>query len=409
MIKRVSQLMALIAVWMTLPVLGHAEPMRVGFTGPFDGPNAYLGEEISRGIELGLMHINAHKSLNYDVTLVPMNDSYEPARTAEAITALVEEYDIKAMLGSVGTPTAVATLPLLKHYNVPLIAPLTGAKYLYSERAKGTIFNVRASYEDEVFLLVEKLVENLNIHSEDIAILAQKDAYGESGLNSLLNALKYHGIKHPEQALQIRYARNSPFAEHAAADILSHKKLPKIVFIIGTYEVASQLISILDEMDISPLYATLSAAGIGALADRTQHTKAMILFTQSTPPLSHNYLPLIKEFLTDSANFMPEDTPTNLKLEGYISARILGLILSEFHREHIPTSKSLSVSMNRVGSFDLGAGFKLALQSTDTPNHKTIWLRLISGGQVQDVSQNSELLYNNESADLANSEGHDYD
>lgn len=408
MLNEVSRFFVCLAL-ATTSIFGNADVLRFGFTGPFDGPNAYLGEEVSRGIELGLKHVNQQRSLAYDVALVTMNDSYEPLLTADAITKLVENYDVRAMLASIGTPTAIATLPILERYSVPLIAPMSGAKALNNERNKNIVFNIRAGYEDEAFFLVERIVKNLELSADDIAILAQKDSYGESGVNSLMTAFLHFGIENPDQILQIRYPRNYPYAEHAAADILSSKHMPKVIFIAGTYEVSSQLIELLDDMEISPLYAAFSITGVGALAERTKHTDAIILMTQVTPPLTYTHLPLIQEFLSDNATYSPDNNVSELQFEGYIAARLMGVVLNKFHSDAIPTSKSLAASMKRLDSFDLEVGVGLSLNRNKQSLENAIWLRSIHSGNVEDLAPDQLHISEPNSVALANLEGHDYD
>ncbi len=61
---------------------------------------------------------------------------------------LIEENNVFAMIGSVGTPTSLAALPIAQSYGRPFIGAFTGAKFLRDPWNRGTI-NIRASYIDE--------------------------------------------------------------------------------------------------------------------------------------------------------------------------------------------------------------------------------------------------------------------
>ena len=62
--------------------------------------------------------------------LVSRDDGYDPDRSVVQTTKLIEEDNIFALIGAVGTPTAIATVPISSARNVPFIGPFTGAEFL---------------------------------------------------------------------------------------------------------------------------------------------------------------------------------------------------------------------------------------------------------------------------------------
>ena len=86
----------------------------------------------------------------------------------------------------------MAALPLLQKAKVPLIAPLTGSAALRDPKLAQTVFNLRASYADETALMVKQLV---SLGLKKIAVFYQNDAYGQSGLDGVTQALQSQGLK----------------------------------------------------------------------------------------------------------------------------------------------------------------------------------------------------------------------
>lgn len=373
---------------------GYADSLKIGFTGPFTGPNAFLGDSVAHGLRLGIQHTNAAKTLDYDVSFIALNDEYNPEKTTTTVNRLIHDFKVQALVGSIGTPTAIASLPILERYDIPLIAPITGADILRTERASRHIFSFRTTYQEESFYLVKTLICNLDITGDEIAILAQKDAYGDAGVQGLMAALNHYGVKNADNVLLIRYLRNHTSASHAAADIVSSFPTPKVVFLVSTSATSAQLIKNLDEVGISPLFAALSFSGLESLATFTQTTRATTLVSQVTPPLTETSLPLIKEFLEDYERYSQDaSAPTTLELDGYISARFFGYILSKYHPNTPPTSTEIITTLKNLDEFDLGLETMLSLSrkiNSDTLPPPKIWLSAVLDGEAVSVSNNQQ-------------------
>jgi ABC-type branched-subunit amino acid transport system substrate-binding protein len=378
-------LRVLVCITLSLFLLsGKAYPseLRFGFTGPLTGPNAFTGNQVVRGIELGFKRINDSKKLNYQLLLVPLDDGYEPSRTPSQVNTLINDYGVKAMLGSVGTPTNLASLGILSKHDIPLISPFTGAQSIRAERASPFIFNTRASYKEEVHFLINILVNDLGIKPNEIAIFAQKDSYGDAGLTSTIEALTSAGLKDPASILQIRHQRNSSEVSHSVADVLGVFPLPKAIIMISTYNTSDNFITKLKEFGISPLFAAFSFTGLEALQAQISNTKAKILITQTTPSLNNSESPIIKQLKKDMARFGDIDPPTTMQLEGYINALIVGQALLPL--KDIPTSKKIEDSLKKLASESHDTQEQNELHILN-PKKRHIWVQLINNGVLQEL------------------------
>ena len=136
----------------------HAE-IRVGMTTPLSGPLQVLGKNVLVGIEAYFRNANANGGIKGEkLRLIVEDDGYEPRLAAPNMRRLIEEDDVIAVIGNVGTPTAIVTVPIAIEKGVPFIGAITGAPLLRKTPPNRYIFNYRASYSEEVANMVDGLL-----------------------------------------------------------------------------------------------------------------------------------------------------------------------------------------------------------------------------------------------------------
>lgn len=167
-------------------------PIVLGQSCALSGPSAQLGMQFVQGAKLYFDQLNAQGGIGRrQVELRTLDDGYEPERCVANTQKFIAD-DVMALFGYLGTPTSMASLPLLQKAKLPLIAPLTGGAGLRDPKLAQTVFNLRASYADETALMVRQLV---SLGLKKIAVFHQNDAYGQSGLEGVMQALQGHGLK----------------------------------------------------------------------------------------------------------------------------------------------------------------------------------------------------------------------
>jgi len=170
----------------------------VGQFAPFSGPAEQLGKRLNVGIQAYLQSVNAQGGIHgRRLRLVTRDDGYEPDRAVAAAKGLIEQDNVFALVGSVGTPTGLAAVPVLTSAKVPLVGMFTGAQGL-REPFNRYVFHVRASYFDET----ERIVQHLTtLGVKKIAVFYQNDAYGKAGFEGVTRALE----KTPAQTRRRRH------------------------------------------------------------------------------------------------------------------------------------------------------------------------------------------------------------
>src|SRR4051794_40214349 len=102
-----------------------------GQAAALEGPSSVLGQRMRQGIVAAFTEINGKGGVHgRKLQLISRDDGYDPDRSAAQTLRLIEHDKVFALIGAVGTPTAIATIPITSARNIPFIGPFTGAEFL---------------------------------------------------------------------------------------------------------------------------------------------------------------------------------------------------------------------------------------------------------------------------------------
>ena len=165
-------------------------------------PLAALAPELVNISKTYLEGINAQGGIHgRRIRVVTEDDGYRPENTVRLVGKMIEQDQVFALMNLTGTANVGAILPLLAKENppVPLISPFTGADLL-REPPINHVFNVRASYGDEV----EKLVQHLTtLGVPRISVLWMNNGFGKDGLAGARKSMEKRGLKlHSDAPIQ---------------------------------------------------------------------------------------------------------------------------------------------------------------------------------------------------------------
>ena len=156
--------------------------IRFGISAALSGPTKELGQNMNRGIVAAFNVANANGGVHgRQLRLIAADDGYEPARAAETMKQLYEKDQVFGVVGNVGTPTAVVALPYALERKMLFFGAFTGAGLLRNDPPDRYVFNYRASYAEETAATVHYLVNVRRLKTNEIAVFAQQDPYGDSG------------------------------------------------------------------------------------------------------------------------------------------------------------------------------------------------------------------------------------
>lgn len=370
------------------PPEGNAPaPILLGMSTALTGPAALLGRDMRAGVEAALDEANREGGIRgRRLQLIALDDAYEPKRTAPNMRELLEVRKAVAVVGNVGTPTAVAAIPIAMECRAPFYGAFTGAGALRKSPPDRYIINFRASYAEETAAMVGALIEMAGLKPEEVAFFTQRDAYGDAGFVSGIAALKRHGLQHEVQVAHVRYERNTVAIENALARLITHEPSPQAVIMVGTYAPCAAFIRQARANDFNPLFLNVSFVGADALANKLGSAGDGVIVTQVVPHFSSD-LPMVHEYRKALRLANPAAEFTFGSLEGYLSTRVLCRALLTISGE--PTREAIVDALEGLGPFDPGMGSSLRLSKEEHQACHQIWPTVLQGGQCVDFDWRS--------------------
>jgi branched-chain amino acid transport system substrate-binding protein len=194
--------LALVAAVATTAAFGahQADPgitktsIHIGGTFPLTGP-ASPYKTIPTAESAYYAYVNAHGGVNgrtIDFTVV--DDGYNPAQTVPAVQQLVEQSKVFALVGSLGTPPALATWGYTNQNKVPQVFLATGDSYwgfcaykACQGSPKPYTMGWQPDYPGESRLYGKYIAANTP--NAKIGIIYQNDAFGKNYITGLKQGL----------------------------------------------------------------------------------------------------------------------------------------------------------------------------------------------------------------------------
>lgn len=351
-----------------------------GMSTVLSGPAAHLGINMRNGVLAALKEINQQGGIkDRSLCLIALDDAYAPEKTVLNMHRLIDQEKVLAIIGNVGTPTAIASVPIANRSRIPFFGAFSGAGTLRRNPPDRYVVNYRASYAEETAAMVQALIVNGRLQPNEIAFFTQRDAYGDSGFVGGIAALKKNGLKDETQITHGRYERDSLAIENGLADILLAEPEPKAVIIVGTYAPSAKFIRLAKKYGLNSLLLNVSFVGAAPLAQALGPDEDGVIVTQVVPHLTAS-LPIVQDYHRALHLFDPSIPPTFGSLEGYISTRILLLALEKITGDL--TRESIMNGLEDLGQFDLGLSVPLKISRTEHQASHQIWPTIIRNGEV---------------------------
>jgi ABC-type branched-subunit amino acid transport system substrate-binding protein len=322
-----------------------ADTILFGQAAALGGPSSALGQGMRQGILAAFTEINAKGGVRgRRLELISRDDGYDPDRSMMATVKLIEQDKVFALIGAVGTPTSIATVPIAAAKNVPFIGPFTGAEFLRASEFQNVI-NIRASYSAEAEAWIKHLTEDL--HLKNIAIFYQDDAFGRDGLAGVKAALARRGL---ELAAEGTFERNTRAVGAAFRAI--RRAEPEAVVMVGTYGPCAEFIKLAHRNGFKPTFVAISFVGATALARELGPDGKGVIVSEVVPFPWDTHLKLVADYQAALRSLDSGLTPDFISLEGYLSGRLTAAALDLAGPN--PTRADMLRIINEVGRFDIG-------------------------------------------------------
>jgi ABC-type branched-subunit amino acid transport system substrate-binding protein len=351
--------------------------IRIGMSAAFKGTAAGLGTEFYRGAQAYYEEINARGGIHgRALTVVGLDDNYEPLPCVRNTLQLLEKDSVFFLSNYVGTPTLTRALPVIKRYaeqQVVLVGNFTGAQPQREAPYVEHVFNIRASYRQEMAALVDRF---WLIGARNFGVYSQADAYGRSGTDGVARALAQHGAK---IAAETTYQRGAKFEDDMSPAVNALRRAGvDAVLCTGAYQGCGAFIRTARDLGWNVPVSNVSFVGSDAMLKMLvahgktagrDYTRALVN-SQVVPSYDDVSLPGVVEYRALMERHNPA-VPASLKdgkyapqpysfisLEGYINAKVVVEALRRTGPN--PSRVAYRQALESLKSFDLGIGAPLS-------------------------------------------------
>lgn len=327
----------------------------VGQSAPFSGPSSRTAKDFRDGALAWFSEVNRRGGIHgRRVRLVSLDDRYDPKLTVANTRQLIDQERAIALFGFFGTANSEAVLPLVEKVGIPLVAPRTGARSL-REPIRAMVFNLRASYQAEIDLIVNQLVRD---GRHKVAVVRIQDAFGEDGLRATQAALGRHGLK-PVAVAGV--TRNTRKTLETARQI--HAAHPSAVLIISTFTTSAALTRDLQSLGSEAQLMNLSPVDVEGLQDALPGGQANgIGVSQVVPFPWSRQVPVVRDYQRLLRQQQRSAHYGFTSMEGFLAARLLTEALERAGAN--PGRTTLKVAFESMGQLNLG-GFPITMGPGD--------------------------------------------
>ncbi|MEF2552626.1 ABC transporter substrate-binding protein [Aurantimonas sp. A2-1-M11] len=171
------------------------EPIRIGLSAAFSGPNALAGQSLSRGAELAVDEINAAGGvLGRPLELVTRDNEHQLARGVTQARELIEREGCSAIIGSQGSFIGIAVIDTMEELKTPWFGTsVGGVGIIENGRDPNYMFRV-ATNDREVARFLANFAKN-TLGATKIGILNEDTGWGVPAIEDLEAAIKDMGLE----------------------------------------------------------------------------------------------------------------------------------------------------------------------------------------------------------------------
>jgi ABC-type branched-subunit amino acid transport system substrate-binding protein len=185
---------ALAAVTMLAAPVANAEQgvtddeVVIGTHQDLSGPITFWGVPVKNGMQLAVDEINARGGVHGRMLKLVVEDSgYDPKKAVLATQKLLSRDEIFVMAGAMGTPTVLASMPLVLRQGLPHVFPLTAAQQMYEpfDKLKFALF---PPYYHGMRASTKWMIETKG--KKRVCILYQDDEFGLNSYRGVVDQLE---------------------------------------------------------------------------------------------------------------------------------------------------------------------------------------------------------------------------
>ena len=163
----------------------------IGTMQDLSGPIVAFSKQLVNGMNMRVEELNAQGGIEgRKLKLVIEDHGYDPKKAVLGTQKLVQKDKIFAMVGTIGSTTSLASMPILFDKNVPHLFPLAAAREMYEPLHK-LKYSFAATYFDQMRTGVKYIVKQKGF--KKVCTLYQDDDFGVEVMRGAEAGLKEIG------------------------------------------------------------------------------------------------------------------------------------------------------------------------------------------------------------------------
>jgi ABC-type branched-subunit amino acid transport system substrate-binding protein len=303
--------------------------IKIGQTMPYSGPASAYGTQ-GRIEEAYFNMINSKGGVNgRKITMISLDDAYSPPKTVEQTRKLVEQEEVLAIVGTIGTPTNSATQKYLNAKKVPQIFISTGAAKWDDPKNFPYTTQLYPPYQMEGRIFAQYILKNRP--DARLGVFSQNDDAGKDYVKGLKDGLGDKASKIIVK--EVTYETADPTVDSQIVALKASGA--DTLFTMATPKFGAQAIRKVAELGWKPLNFVVSVSSSikGVLEPAgIEHSKGLLTalaFKTPTDPRWQNDKD-IQEFKAFLKEWFPSgDIGDGSNVTGYISAYMTVKVLEQ--------------------------------------------------------------------------------
>ena len=171
---------------LALATSADAAEVKIGFINTLTGPNAVIGADITKGVNLALEHINK-KMGSLDVNLIMADDEQNPQKGKQAAEKLIERDNVDLVMGHIWSNVLLASKDVVLDAGKILISTNAGPSDIAGKLCHKNFFNI-SWQNDQTPMAMGELLNQRNVKS--IYLIGPNYAAGQDMLAGVERTFK---------------------------------------------------------------------------------------------------------------------------------------------------------------------------------------------------------------------------
>lgn len=285
----------------------------IGQTVATTGALGEFGQDIINGAKAQLNSVNATGGVHgRKLRLITLDDQYKTDLGAGNLRELIQKEKIFALLSVMGTAISLEAVKQAEPEQLPLVAPWTGVQAV-REPARRNVFNVRASYRDEILKVITHL---RTLGTQRIAVV-----YFESSFGGELQVIFDQMASWPAKPVAVRAVRPDGSDVAEVAKVIVAGK-PQAIIMLTAGKASVDFIKSYNGIAKGAQYYALSVMGTHQSVHALGKDGVGVVVTSVVPFPWDVGVPIVKEY-QEAMHKIGVTAYSFTSLESYINTKVL--------------------------------------------------------------------------------------